>query len=39
LRLVGYIYKHAEADKPVTDLLVKTKKRWKGRKSQSQRKI
>jgi len=27
LRLVGYIYKHAEADKPVTDLLVKTKKR------------
>lgn len=34
LRLVGYIYKHAEADKPVTDLLVKTKKRWKGGKSQ-----
>ncbi|KAG2171412.1 hypothetical protein INT43_009073 [Umbelopsis isabellina] len=27
LRLVGYIYKHAEADKPVTDLLVKTRKR------------
>ncbi|KAG0170364.1 hypothetical protein DFQ28_009964 [Apophysomyces sp. BC1034] len=26
LRMVGYIYRHAEADKPVSDLLVKTKK-------------